>query len=98
MSTQNEHAILATLHLRARNAKPFALVTRFAVAPKVDDMIEIDQSTIRRAPDEALHQTTWRVVDVRHSVHQEPEHDDDLVADLSVTAEPLHAGVSSGRH
>jgi hypothetical protein len=66
-------------------------VVRFAVAPKVGDKLSVDQYSIRKIPQEDLHQCDWQVVDVRHEVNLDvsEQDDEDLPwATLYVTVHP----------
>ena len=69
-----------------------AFVVRFAVPPKVGDLLEIDQYSVKAIPQEELHCTEWCVVDVRHTLQfdcrdeREPEHP---LVTLSATVHPV---------
>lgn len=86
------NSVLATLFF-TRPDKPLdyghGFVVRFAVAPKVGDMLTVDQYSIRRIPAEALHQCDWEVVRVEHELSLgPPDVDDHPLAILRVTVHP----------
>ena len=100
MSTNKEPSLVsnpvqATVMFTAPN-KPLGyghgFVVRFAVPPKVGDIVEVDQYSIRSIPMEELHQPTWRVVDVHHDLSLRAEEGEDCpVASLRVTLHPKRA-------
>ena len=97
MNSQNEpspvtNSILATVFFTQPD-KPLGyghgFVVRFAVAPKVGDALAVDQYSIRKIPQEELHQCHWRVVEVEHDLNLDAPRDGDYpVATLRVTVHP----------
>ena len=85
-------SVLATLFF-TQPGKPLeyghGFVVRFAVAPKVGDALAVDQYSIRRIPQEELHQCDWQVVDVAHELTLDaPDNGDHPLAALRVTVHP----------
>lgn len=63
---------------------------RFALAPDVGDIIEVDERSIQILKDPELRVREWKVVDVRHKVSIDLAQLDDLhAAGLQVTVNPL---------
>jgi len=97
MPSQNEpspvtNSVLATVFFTQRE-KPLGyghgFVVRFALAPKVGDALAVDQHSIRRIPQEELHQCHWQVVKVEHDLNLDtPDDGDHPVATLRVTVHP----------
>jgi hypothetical protein len=93
--------VLTTLHFAYPKKRPDyaqGFVVLFAVQPKVGDIIEIDQNSIRKLEHEDMHCCTWKVVDVRHALGLEPDREESLpMSSIEVTAHPHEAGRSKLR-
>jgi len=70
------NSTLATVYF-TKSDKPtgygHGFVVRFAVPPRNGDLLTVDQYSIRQIPNEDLHQTEWKVVQVRHAVNLDPD-------------------------
>jgi len=92
------NSVMATVFFTQQRKPPdygHGFVVRFAVAPKVGDKLSVDQYSIRKIPQEELHQCNWQVVDVRHEVNLDvsDQDDEDLpLATLYVTVHPAQQG------
>ena len=84
------NSIRVTLQFAKAGESPGqAFVIRFAVAPKVGDVIQVDENSVRGLTDEDLHVTEWTVVDVRHQISLDIAQTDALhVAGLIVVVNP----------
>lgn len=97
MSSKNDRSPLSTSVLATvfftQPDKPLGyghgFVVRFAVAPRVGDALTVDQYSIRKIPQEALHQCHWQIVQVEHELNLDaPDDGDHALATLRVTAYP----------
>jgi len=84
--------VLSTLFFTAPN-KPagygHGFVVRFAVPPRVGDIVQVDQYSIKSVPQEELHVCVWRVVDVRHDITLDTgDENKDPLSSLRVTVHP----------
>jgi hypothetical protein len=88
------NSVMATLfftQLGKNSEYGHGFVVRFAVAPKVGDILSVDQYSIRKIPNEELHKCNWQVVEVRHDINlDDPDQDDKdpPLATLWVTVYP----------
>ncbi len=84
--------VLTTLFFTAPNKPPgygHGFVVRFAVPPKVGDILNVDQYSIKQVPQEELHVCTWRIVDVQHDISLHTEDEKEVPASgLRVTVHP----------
>ena len=87
------YPVLATVYF-TKPRKPcgygMGLVVLFAVPPKVGDKLTVEQNSIRKIPQEELHQCYWKVVEVKHDLNLDVFPDEEFpLATLSVTVHPL---------
>jgi hypothetical protein len=87
------YPVLATVHF-TKPRKPIGygigFVVLFAVPPKVGEKLTVDQYSIRKIPQEELHQCYWKVVEVEHNLNLAEFPDEEFpLANLSVTVHPL---------
>lgn len=84
--------ILTTLRFTHPKKRPDfsqGFVVHFAVQPKVGEVIEIDQYSIRKLKHEDMCCCYWKVDDVFHQLSLEPEDDENFIASsLVVTVRP----------
>jgi len=96
-----ENSVLVTVHFTKPNAAPgygMGFVVRFAVAPKVGDNLDVDQYSIKRIPEEDLHQSYWTIVAVTHDLNLDTDDDEGEkypLATLYVVAHPRHEKTQS---
>jgi hypothetical protein len=89
-------SVQATVHFTRPKAKAgygMGFVVRFSVPPRVGDSLTVDQYSIRKIPQEELHQCYWKVVAVEHDLNLDETlaEGDHPLATLRVVVHPIAA-------